>query len=198
MTAARTLLQLAGANLSPAKISEASLVLIDLQNEYLAGPIALAGAEAAVANSAKLLASARHAGSPIFHVAHRGKAGGLFDRNAERGAIAAGVAPLAAEPVIEKELPNAFAGTDLRDRLSATGRKNIILAGFMTHMCVSSTARAALDLGFRVTIDASACATRDLPDGRGGTIEARIIHDVALVELSDRFAIIARDGNELL
>lgn len=198
MTAAKTLLQLAGANLSPAKISEASLVLIDLQNEYLAGPIALAGAEAAVANSAKLLASARHAGAPIFHVAHRGKAGGLFDRNAERGAIAAGVAPLASEPVIEKELPNAFAGTDLRDRLSATGRKNIILAGFMTHMCVSSTARAALDLGFRVTIDASACATRDLPDGRGGTIKARIIHDVALVELSDRFAIIARDGNELL
>ncbi len=198
MTAARTLLQLAGADLSPAKISEASLVLIDLQNEYLAGPIALPGAGAAVANSARLLSGARHAGSPIFHVAHRGKAGGLFDRNAERGAIAAGVAPLASEPVIEKELPNAFAGTDLRDRLSATGRKNIILAGFMTHMCISSTARAALDLGFRVTIDASACATRDLPDGRGGTIEARTIHDVALVELSDRFAIIAHDGNELL
>ncbi len=198
MTAARTLLQLAGADLSAAKISEASLVLIDLQNEYLAGPIALGGAEAAVANSARLLASARHAGSPIFHVAHRGKAGGLFDRNAERGAIAASVAPLAAEPVIEKELPNAFAGTDLRDRLSAAGRKNIILAGFMTHMCISSTARAALDLGFRVTIDASACATRDLPDGRGGTIEARTVHDVALVELSDRFAIIVQDGNELL
>jgi nicotinamidase-related amidase len=198
MTAARTLLQLAGADLSPAKISEASLVLIDLQNEYLAGPIALPGAEAAVANSARLLASARHAGSPIFHVAHRGKVGGLFDRNAERGAIAASVAPLSSEPVIEKELPNAFAGTDLRDRLSATGRKNIVLAGLMTHMCISSTARAALDLGFRVTIDASACATRDLPDGRGGTIEAQIIHHVALVELSDRFAIIARSGGELL
>ena len=198
MTQARTLLQLAGADLNPAKISEASLVLIDLQNEYLAGPISLPGAEAAMANSARLLASARAAGSPVFHVLHRGKAGGLFDRNAERGAIAASVAPLASEPVIEKELPNAFAGTDLRDRLSATGRKNIVLAGLMTHMCISSTARAALDLGFRVTIDASACATRDLPDGRGGTIGAQIIHDVALAELSDRFAIIARSGGELL
>jgi nicotinamidase-related amidase len=198
MTAAKTLLQLAGADLTPAKVSEASLVLIDLQNEYLAGPIALPGAETAMANSARLLASARDAGSPVFHVAHRGKPGGLFDRNAERGAIAASVAPLASEQVIEKELPNAFAGTDLRDRLATTGRKNIILAGLMTHMCISSTARAALDLGFRVTIDASACATRDLPDGRGGTIGAQTIHDVALAELSDRFAIIARDGNELL
>lgn len=198
MTAARTLLQLAGADLTPAKISEASLVLIDLQNEYLAGPIALPGAEAAMANSANLLASARQAGSPVFHVAHRGKPGGLFDRGAERGAIAASVAPLASEAVIEKEQPNAFAGTDLRDRLSATGRKDIILVGLMTHMCVSSTARAATELGFRVTIDASACATRDLPDGKGGAVAAQLIHDVALAELSDRFAIIARDRGELL
>jgi len=198
MTAARTLLQLAGADLTPAKIAEASLVLIDLQNEYLAGPIAVAGAETAITNSAKLLSNARRAGSPVFHVAHRGRPGGMFDRSAERGAIAASLAPLASEPVVEKELPNAFAGTDLRDRLSATGRKNIIVVGLMTHMCVSSTARAALDLGFRVTIDASACATRDLPDGRGGTIGAQIIHEVALAELSDRFAIIARDGSELL
>lgn len=193
-----TLLQLAGADLSPAKMSEASLVLIDLQNEYLAGPIALPGAEAAMANSAKLLSRARDAGSPVFHVAHRGKPGGLFDRGADRGAIAANVAPLAAEAVIEKEQPNAFAGTELCNLLSATGRKNIILVGLMTHMCISSTARAATELGFRVTIDASACATRDLPDGKGGAIAAQVIHDVALAELSDRFAIIARDGKELL
>ena len=72
------------------------------------------------------------------------------------------------------------------------GRTNIVLAGFMTHMCVSSTARVALDLGLRTTVAADACATRDLPDGRGGTLDARTIHEVALAELSDRFAIIAR------
>jgi nicotinamidase-related amidase len=116
----------------------------------------------------------------------------MFDRAAERGAIIASVAPQAAEPIIEKELPNAFAGTDLQAQLAATGRKNIVLAGFMTHMCVSSTARAALDLGFRTTVDAESCATRDLPDGRGGIIAARTIHDIALAELSDRFALIAR------
>jgi hypothetical protein len=31
-----------------------------------------------------------------------------------------------------------------------------------------------------------------LPDGRGGRLDARTIHEVALAELSDRFAIIAR------
>ena len=198
MTVTKTLLQLAGADLSLPRLGDSSLILIDLQNEYRAGPIALPGADAAIANAEKLLARARSSGATVFHVAHRGRSGGLFDRATERGAIVAALAPLADEPVIEKELPNAFAGTDLQTRLAATGRKNIILAGLMTHMCVSSTARAALDLGFRITVDADSCATRDLPDGCGGTISAATIHEVALAELSDRFAIIARGAGALV
>ncbi len=98
--------------------------------------------------------------------------------------------PRSGETVVEKTLPNSFAGTELHSLLVVTKRTNLILAGFMTHMCVSSTARAALDLGFRVTIDASACGTRDLPDGQGGVVPAATLHRVALVELSDRFAIV--------
>lgn len=198
MTNAKTLLQLAGADLTPAKVADACLVLIDLQNEYLAGPIAVDGAESAITEAKELLDTARSANAPIFHVAHKGRAGGLFDRDAERGQIVAALAPLDGEPVVEKGLPNAFAGTGLHELLRATGRKNLILAGFMTHMCVSSTARAALDLGYRVTVAADACATRDLPDGRGGVVPAQTIHEVALVELSDRFAVIARNSDELL
>jgi nicotinamidase-related amidase len=194
MTNAKTLLQLSGADLNPPDLADSNLVLIDYQNEYRAGPLALPEVDAAIAAGARLLTQARRSGANIFHVAHKGKPGGLFDRGAERGAIVASVAPGNGEPVIEKPLPNAFAGTDLQTLLAATGRKNLILAGLMTHMCISSTARAALDLGYRVTIDAAGCATRDLPDGKGGAIAARLIHEVALVELSDRFAIIVRDG----
>ena len=192
MIAPKTLLELSGADLKPPKLSDACLVLIDIQNEYRAGPLALPDAEPAIAVAAGLLARARQNGAAIFHIAHKGRAGRLFDREAERGAIVTSLAPLASETVIEKALPNAFAGTDLQARLAATGRTNIVLAGFMTHMCVSSTARAALDLGLRTTIAADACATRDLPDGRGGALSARTIHEVALAELSDRFAIIAQ------
>lgn len=193
----KTLLQLAGADLTLPRLTQSCLVLIDLQNEYRAGPLALPGAEEAIASTARLLARARESGAVVFHIAHRGKPGGLFDRSAERGAIVESLAPRAAEAVIEKTLPNAFAGTDLQARLVASGRNNIVLAGFMTHMCVSSTARAALDLGFRVTIDAQSCATRDLPDGRGGTVASAFVHAVALAELADRFAIVAHDSAAL-
>jgi nicotinamidase-related amidase len=198
MTIPKTLLQLAGADLTPAKVSDASLVLIDFQNEYLSGPIAVLQPQAAIAEAQRLLAAARSAGAPVFHVAHRGRSGGMFDREAERGQIVAPLTPLADEPIVEKGLPNAFAATDLHDRLASSGRKQLILAGFMTHMCVSSTARAALDLGYRVTIVADACATRDLPDGRGGVVPAGTVHDVALAELADRFAVIAQDSAKAL
>jgi len=65
-----------------------------------------------------------------------------------------------------------------------------VLAGFMTHMCVSSTARAALDLGYQTTVVADACATRDLPRPGGGTIAAADLHAAELAALADRFAIV--------
>jgi nicotinamidase-related amidase len=198
MIAPKTLLELSGADLRPPRLRDAALVMIDLQNEYLTGPIALPDASSAIANAGKLLARARDAGAAIIHIAHKGRPGGLFDRDAERGAIVSALAPLPGEPVIEKGLPNAFAGTDLQARLAAIGRKDLVLAGFMTHMCISSTARAGLDLGYRITVDADSCATRDLPDGRGGAIAAAAIHDVTLAELSDRFAIIARGRDALV
>ncbi|HEM47052.1 MAG TPA: cysteine hydrolase [Alphaproteobacteria bacterium] len=199
MTAARsdtpkTLLQMAGADLDPSTLSESVLVVIDAQNEYRSGGIPLPGVDAAVGEIAALLRRARAAGTPVVHVQHRGRPGGAFDVEAERGRIMDEVAPSAGEPVVLKPLPNAFAGTDLGERLAATGRKQLIVTGFMTHMCVSSTARAALDHGYRVTIPAAACATRDLPAPDGGIVKAADLHRAALAGLADRFAIVARDA----
>jgi nicotinamidase-related amidase len=198
MTIAQTLLQMAGADLTPVKARAACLILIDMQNEYLDGPVAVRDARRAVAKTARLLEAAREAGAPILHVAHKGRAGGMFDRGAARGEIIEALTPLQGESVVEKTLPNAFAGTELQRLVAASGRTNILLAGFMTHMCVSSTARAALDLGLRATVAGDCCGTRDLPDGRGGVIAAATLHDVALAELADRFAVIATDSDALL
>jgi hypothetical protein len=38
----------------------------------------------------------------VFHIAHKGAAGGLFDRAAERGQIVAELAPQPGETVVEK------------------------------------------------------------------------------------------------
>jgi len=194
MTIPKTLLEIAGADLQPASLETSTLVLIDLQNEYFDGPLKLPSANLAVKHASNLLNNARAVEASIIHIAHTGKPGGLFDRKAHRGQIAEACAPTGSERVIEKTLPNAFANTDLDKQLKNIGHQNIILAGFMTHMCISSTARAALDLGYRCTIDASSCATRDLPNGTGGIISAEVLHEATMAALSDRFAVIARSG----
>jgi nicotinamidase-related amidase len=193
MNGPKTLLQMAGAPLDPGKFSESAVVVIDAQNEYVNGKLPLPGVNAALDNIAILLKAARAAGAPVVHVQHKGRAGGLFDPGADSFKLAPQAAAQSGEAIVEKPLPNAFAQTNLQDVLSKTGKKSLIVAGFMTHMCVSSTVRAALDLGYRTTVVADAAATRDLPDPTGGpALPAAELHRAALAGLADRFAIVAR------
>jgi nicotinamidase-related amidase len=190
MTTPRTLFAMAGAPAHPSPLDRSALVLIDIQAEYTAGALPLAGVDAAVAEAARLLELARRHGMPVIHVAHHGSPGGLFDPRGPGSAFVPSVAPIDGEVVVIKGLPNSFAGTDLHDRLKAIGRPELIIAGFMTHMCVSATARAALDLGYRSTVVAAATATRDLPDPLGGVLTAAELQRTELAALGDRFAVV--------
>ncbi len=178
----RTLMQMAGASSEPPPLAETALVLIDCQREYVDGALPLTGIGPALAETAKVLAAARAAG------------GGAFDPEGPYFTEADEVAALAGESTIEKALPNAFAGTDLQQTLEDLGRKQLLFAGFQTHMCISSTVRVALDLGYASTVVARACATRDLPDGEGGVVAAADLHRASLAALSDRFALVVADS----
>ncbi len=191
MTNPKTLLSMAGADMTPSRLANSTILLIDCQMEYVSGAMPLPDVASALDEIEKLLARGRNAECPIVHVAHKGGAGGMFDREAERGQLAVQAASKQGESIIEKGLPNSFAHTNLQDILTEIGRKELIVAGFMTHMCVSSTVRAALDLGYRNTVVASAAATRDLPTYDGGVISAHDLHIASLAALADRFAIIA-------
>ncbi|MFP2931603.1 isochorismatase family protein, partial [Pyxidicoccus sp. 3LG] len=132
---------------------------------------------------------------PVFHVVHHGPAGSpIFDPQGPGSAIVPALTPRDGEAVVAKGLPNSFAGTDLHARIAATGRTELIVAGFMTHMCISATVRAALDLGYRNTVVAAATATRDLPDVLGGVVPAAELQRNELAALADRFAVVVKDS----
>ncbi|OJF93902.1 isochorismatase family protein [Pararhizobium antarcticum] len=181
---AKTIFSLEGVVLAPPDLAKATLILIDYQNEYLAGPLALVEPESAVARAARLLAAARAAGSHIIHVAQLGEAGGIFDRASVRGAFIDAVSPVEGEKVVEKVNANAFFETGLQALVGPAGT-DVIIAGFMTHNCVSSTVRAACDLGYAITIVADACATRDLPLPDGTIVAAAMLHRATIAALGD-------------
>jgi nicotinamidase-related amidase len=198
MSAPKTLLAMAGAPGDAPPLRDCAFVVIDAQREYVDGALPLPGVAAALGHIGALLSRARAAGAPVVHVRHLGRAGGLFDPDASRGAIAEGATPAAGEVVVGKKLPNAFAGTNLHETLTATGKRNLVVCGFMTHMCVSSTVRAALDLGYRSIVPAAATATRDLPDPVAGTtVPAAALQAASLAALSDRFATVVADETRI-
>jgi nicotinamidase-related amidase len=197
MTDPKTLLAMVGAPQEPGRLSDAAVVMIDCQNEYVDGMLPLVGIGPALEQGARLLEKARAAGAPIIHIVHEGRAGGAFDLDGHGGKIVDLVAPAAGETIVRKPLPNAFAKTELDEVIKATGRTEIIFAGFQSHMCISSSARAALDLGYRATVVAGAVATRDLPRPGGGVISADELHNASLAALADRFAVVAGRADDI-
>lgn len=185
-----TLLELAGGSFDSLDWSNCALVLIDYQNEYVDGamPLGSAGAKA-IDNARLLLDKARQQNLPIFHITHHGaENGNVFDPLSANVEIVEQLQPQDGETVIAKQHPNAFYDTQLESLISAESKKQIIFAGFMSHMCVSSSARAAFDLGFDSFVCHDACATRDLPSTTRETIRADIMHNTAMAALQDRFA----------
>lgn len=194
---AMTMLQMAGAQPAPATMADGILLIIDAQREYTDGLLPLTGVQPAVEALAHLLEKARKAAAPIVHVRHQGK-GKAFNPSSTGYQIVNELTPRSDEIVVDKALPNAFAGTDLAKHLAAIGRKNLIVGGFMTHMCVSATVRAATDQGFMSTVAADTVATRDLPDAIGsGTVAADAINKITLAALSDRFAWIVPEAKQI-
>jgi nicotinamidase-related amidase len=190
-TPAKTLHEMAGRTPKPATLSNATLVIIDAQREYVEGALPLSGVKTAIDQTARLLTRARAQKTPVIHVVHRGGKG-LFDPEGRFFEIVPPLKPQEGEAIIEKRQISSFTGTRLEEALRRTGRKKLIVAGFMTHNCVSSTVRAAFELGFEVTVVADTTATRDLPDGKGGVLKAEVLQTASLAALADRNAVVAQ------
>ena len=197
MSQPKTLRDVAGLGNEAPSLRGSALLMIDLQNTYREGVMTLEGVEPAIKEAAALLKRAREAGIPIFHVQHDAGAGSPYDLGDRIGAIADEVAPLDGEETIVKNYPSAFVGTELQEKLMASGSKDLILTGFMTHMCVNSTARSAFNLGFRPSVVASTTATRNLPGPDGSIVSAAALQQASLAALGDLFAVIVPKASDI-
>ncbi|MGW2303822.1 isochorismatase family protein [Streptomyces sp. NPDC001809] len=199
MTASTTLRDVIGLPNGLPRLTDSALIMIDFQNTYRAGVMRLDGAEAAVAAGARLLAAARAAGAPVVHVVNDGGEGTPYDIRAEIGAISAEVAPVEGEKVVVKQFPDAFHATDLEETLKNLGADgDLVIAGFMTHMCVLFTAQGAFNRGHRPTVVAEATATRPLEGPDGTVTSAAALQTAALTTVTDLFGTVARTVDELV
>jgi ureidoacrylate peracid hydrolase len=171
-----------------------ALLVIDMQNDFCApggyietvvGKDASA-CRAVVAPITRLAAAARSAGVPVFWVCADYTLAKLPASMAARfaaqgegrvccapgtfGADFYGVRPVAGEPVVVKSCFSAFIGTDLEAQLRARAVRTIVFAGVQTNICVESTLRAALSLGFHVVV-AEDCVASHTPHLHAATLD---------------------------
>jgi nicotinamidase-related amidase len=188
-----TLRAASGLPAEPPALGASTLIMIDCQNTYTRGPLELDGVQAALDQAEELLDRARSAGIPIVHIQHDAGPGSPYDVREEIGAIVDRVAPRTGEQTIVKNYPNSFTGTELDSVLKQQPERALVLAGFMTHMCVNSTARGAFSLGYAPTVVASATATRNLPGTDGRVVEAPALQAASLASIADLFGVVVPD-----
>ncbi|MEV0093274.1 cysteine hydrolase family protein [Streptomyces sp. NPDC050738] len=190
-----TLRELNGFDETPAKLAGSTLILIDFQNTYTQGVMELDGWEASLDAAVLLLARAREQGTKVVHVINDGGEGTPYDIRAEIGQIHPRLAPVDGEPVVVKTAPNAFHGTDLGDHV--TDGQDVVIAGWMTHMCVAFTAQGAFLRGNRPTVVAEATATRSLPVA-GTDLDACQVHYSALATIADLYGVVVTSQKEIV
>ncbi|NUS44088.1 MAG: cysteine hydrolase [Mycobacteriaceae bacterium] len=198
MTPSPTLREVSGLSARLPLLSESALIMIDCQNTYRSGVMTLDGADAAIAAAAALLERARTAAVPVIHIVNDGGEDSLYDIRAHSGAIVDELAPVDGEPVVVKQVPNAFHGTDLETTLRTAGfnpGSDLLLAGFMTHMCVTFTAQGAFNLGYRPTVIADTTATRTLATPAGSPLPAAALKQSALTTITDLFGLVVPNAS---
>ncbi|MFD3514099.1 cysteine hydrolase family protein [Streptomyces sp. NPDC058657] len=194
-----TLRALNGLDETPATLAESTLILVDYQNTYTRGVMELDGWRAALDAAAELLGRAREAGAKVIHVINDGGEGSAYDIRTEIGQIHPAVAPVDGEPVVVKTAPDSFVGTDLGERVDEAGHQDVVVVGFMTHMCVQFTTQGAFLRGNRPTVVADACATRALPVPTvDGELPAAQVHHAALATVTDLYGVVVPTGKSLV
>ncbi|MCP9205876.1 isochorismatase family protein [Streptomyces sp. NEAU-Y11] len=156
---------------------DTALVLVDLQKGITALPTAHPAAEV-VERAARLAAAFRARGLPVVLVRVVAGAPGRTEsgpsrpgpRPADFAELAPGLGRTDDDIVVTKHTWGAFHGTDLDLRLRRRGVTQVVLGGIATSIGVESTARAAYEHGYHVTVATDAVTDMD-PEAHRNSVE---------------------------
>lgn len=168
-----------------------ALIVVDVQNEFSAhGKRAVPNHAAALAVIKQQVEEARRQRTPIGWVLHYNKPheSPAFVPDTWGSELSPGLLPdtgSTLEAMFRKNVFGAFTGTNLESWLRSVGADSILIVGFSTHMCVSTTAREALVRGFDVAIDGDGTGAQDIDHPVLGAQTADEVRRSALLQLTN-------------
>lgn len=167
-----------------------ALIVIDVQNEYVTGglPIRFPDVSVSLANIARAIDAANAANVPVVVVQNRTPPGSpLFASGSAGWQLNETVTSRHFDHYIDKQLPSAFAGTDLLQWIRANSIDTLTVVGYMTHNCVAATVFDALHAGLAVEVLSDATGSVSYAN-RAGRASASRLHKGFMVVFQSRFA----------
>lgn len=165
------------------------LLLIDVQEGFKDPKWGRRNNPCAEAKIAQVLKNWRVTGRPIIHVQHVSQErASVFAPESPGIALQEFAQPVNGELLLQKRVNSAFIGTELDRSLKERGATALVVVGFTTDHCVSSTVRMAANLGYRTIVLADGTATFERRDGDNKPVGPEIIHQIHLLSLQGEFA----------
>jgi nicotinamidase-related amidase len=166
-----------------------ALLIIDMQKGMARPAAGARNNPQAEENIARLLAAWRAAGATVIHVRHMSRTpGSPFWPGQDGAEFQPALAPLPAEHVMEKNVPDAFAASGLERWLRVRGIAALVITGVSTNNSVEATARSAGNLGFTTRVVADACFCFAQTDYAGVARRADEVHAMSLANLRGEYA----------
>jgi nicotinamidase-related amidase len=173
-----------------------ALVVVDAQNEFSpAGLRPVPNHASALVTIREWVARARQHQWPIAWVRHHNKPheSRAFVPGTWGAQLSPGLEPGSdvRERLFEKDVFGAFTYTGLEDWLRAQHVSHLVVVGFYTHMCVSTTVREGLIRGFEVAVDPEGTGARELEHDQLGRLSADEVRRSALLHVFNMGATLA-------
>ncbi|MBF6357163.1 cysteine hydrolase [Nocardia higoensis] len=179
-----------------------ALVVVDVQQEYFAGPLEIRYPvkEQSLAKIVEAIDTAVAAEIPVVIVQHHSPEGAPVFAEGTVGwtlhpEIGKRITP--GTKLLPKQYSSAFAGTDLAEWLRARNVDTVTIVGFMTNNCDLATAAEAEGLGFAAEVLSDATGAVDLAN-EAGRVSARDLHTTLMVLLQSNWAAVATTAEWVL
>ena len=144
-------------------MSNAALLVIDMQLGNFIGPDSMPRGDRLLENVRSLIDNARSVQVQVVYVQNLGEEGDPDEVGTPGFDIHPSLAPLQGDKVVQKQTPDSFHETDLKATLDTFGITSLIVAGLQTEYCVDTTCRRAALLGYKTTLVRDAHGTWDSP-----------------------------------
>jgi nicotinamidase-related amidase len=168
-----------------------ALIVVDVQNAFIAGRDAVHDHQQLCEAIQLLLDRARQAKTLVIFLQNDGPPGAVDEPDQPGWDLY--FSPGSGESVVRKTKDDGFDGSELNQILAESAARRIVICGMLSEMCVAATVRAAIQRGFEVILPHDGHATYDVPAGPGGSggVPAKMAARAAEWSLGDEVTILA-------